>query len=344
MKEEVKVNPPLATAFEAATAAQIIPELEATERGRRFIAERIVPYQKEFGWHAVWSHEFIYPSFREDMHPVVQLVRDQVTADYDYPSKVAALKADIEAASREILEGLEGEALEEMRAANEINLKMAPLTPDHHFYIDQGANAHVRLVLIAIGEKLVEMGMLDQPDDVILFRYNALREFLGAPDAQSGREIAAAARAKREAAEKVRPKDWVGTATATQLAFPYLNLWGFPDKFNRPRQMTGDKIVGIGGSPGVVEGVARVVMSTDEFDSLVPGEILVCEMTNPAWQVLYGKIIAVVTNAGDLVAHPAVLAREYEIPAVVGTSVGTYRIKTGDRIRVDGNVGEVSIL
>ena len=344
MKEEVKVNPPLATAFEAATAAQIIPELEATERGRRFIAERIVPYQKEFGWHAVWSHEFIYPSFREDMHPVVQLVRDQVTADYDYPSKVAALKADIEAASREILEGLEGEALEEMRAANEINLKMAPLTPDHHFYIDQGANAHVRLVLIAIGEKLVEMGMLDQPDDVILFRYNALREFLGAPDGQSGREIAAAARAKREAAEKVRPKDWVGTATATQLAFPYLNLWGFPDKFNRPRQMTGDKIVGIGGSPGVVEGVARVVMSTDEFDSLVPGEILVCEMTNPAWQVLYGKIIAVVTNAGDLVAHPAVLAREYGIPAVVGTSVGTYRIKTGDRIRVDGNVGEVSIL
>ncbi len=108
--------------------------------------------------------------------------------------------------------------------------------------------------------------------------------------------------------------------------------------------MDSAKIVGIGGSPGVVEGTARVVMSTDEFDSLVPGEILVCEMTNPAWQVLYGKIIAVVTNAGDLVAHPAVLAREYEIPAVVGTSIGTYRIKTGDRIRVDGNAGFVEIL
>ncbi len=108
--------------------------------------------------------------------------------------------------------------------------------------------------------------------------------------------------------------------------------------------MDSAKIVGIGGSPGVVEGVARVVMSTDEFDSLVPGEILVCEMTNPAWQVLYGKIIAVVTNAGDMVAHPAVLAREYGIPAVVGTSVGTYRIKTGDRLRVDGNTGSVEIL
>lgn len=344
MKEEVKGDAELQAAFGKANGPEIAAALKATSRGARFIDEKVVPYQKEFGWHAVWSHEFIYPSFREDMNPVLQLVRDQYTADYDYPSAVAKLKADIEAAAKEILEGLEGEALEEMRAANEINLKMAPLTPDHHFYIDQGANAHVRLVLIAIGEKLVEMGMLDQPDDVILFRYNALREFMGAPDPQSGRAMAAAARAKRAAADSVRPLDWVGTATATQLAFPYLNLWGFPDKFNRPREMHGDKIVGIGGSPGVVEGVARVVMSTDEFDSLVPGEILVCEMTNPAWQVLYGKIIAVVTNAGDLVAHPAVLAREYEIPAVVGTSVGTYRIKTGDRIRVDGNVGEVVIL
>jgi pyruvate,water dikinase len=344
MKEEVKTDAELQAAFAKVGATEIVPALRATERGRRFIDERVVPYQKEFGWHAVWSHEFIYPSFREDMNPVIQLVRDQYTSDYDYPSKVAALKADIEAAAREILEGLEGEALDKMRAANDINLKMAPLTPDHHFYIDQGANAHVRLVLVAIGEKLVEMGMLDQPDDTILFRYNALREFMGAPDAESGRAQAAAARAKRAAAENLRPKDWVGTVTATQLAFPYLNLWGFPDKFNRPREMHGDKIVGIGGSPGVVEGTARVVMSTDEFDSLETGEILVCEMTNPAWQVLYGKIIAVVTNAGDLVAHPAVLAREYGIPAVVGTSVGTYRIKTGDRLRVDGNAGVVEIL
>jgi pyruvate,water dikinase len=292
----------------------------------------------------VWSHEFVYPSFREDMNPVIQLVRDQYASDYDYPSKVAALKADIEAASQEILAGLEGEALEKMRTANDINLKMAPLTPDHHFYIDQGANAHVRLVLIALGEKLVEMGVLDQPDDTVYFRYNALRAFIGAPDAESGRAIVSAARAKRAQADTIRPRDWVGTVTETQLAFPYLSLWGFPDKFHRPREMDSEKIAGIGGSPGVVEGIARVVMSTDEFDSLQTGEILVCEMTNPAWQVLYGKIIAVVTNAGDLVAHPAVLAREYGIPAVVGTSVGTYRITTGDRIRVDGDAGVVEIL
>jgi phosphohistidine swiveling domain-containing protein len=344
MKEEVKADAELREAFAGLTAADIIPVLEASERGRRFIDERVVPYQKEFGWHAVWSHEFVYQSFREDMTPVIQLVRDQYSSDYDYPSKIAALKADIDAASAQILQGLEGEALEEMRAANEINLKMAPLTPDHHFYIDQGANAHVRLVLIALGEKLVKMGVLDAPDDVIYFRYNGLREFIGDPTGIDGRAIVAAARAKRAAADAIQPRDWVGTVTATQLAFPYLNLWGFPDKFYRSSEIEFGKVKGIAGSPGVVEGTARVVMSEAQFDSLQVGEVLVCQMTNPAWQVLYGKIIAVVTDAGGTVSHPAVLAREYGIPAVVGTSGGTVRIKTGDRLRVDGNTGVVEIL
>ncbi|HJW23187.1 MAG TPA: PEP-utilizing enzyme, partial [Candidatus Limnocylindrales bacterium] len=315
-KEEVKGDPELMTAFDSPSATEIVPRLEASERGRRFIAERILPYQKEFGWHAVWSHEFVFPSFREDMTPVIQLVRDQYASAYDYPSAVGKVKADIDAAAVEILAGLEGEALEEMRAANEINLKMAPLTPDHHFYIDQGANAHVRLVLIAVGEKLVEQGVLDQPDDVILFRYNQLRDFIGDPSSMDGRAIVAAARAKRAAADALQPRDWVGTVTATQLAFPYLNLWGFPDKFYRSGEVEFGKVKGIAGSPGVVEGVARVVMSEAEFDSLRVGEILVCQMTNPAWQVLFTRIAGLVTDAGGFTAHPAVLSREYGIPAV----------------------------
>jgi len=344
MKEEIKVSPELAQIFGAETAVEIRPALEASPLGQRFIEERIVPYQKEFGWHAVWSHEFVFPTFREDMTPIIQLIRDQYADDYDYSKAIGDLKADIDAAAVEILEGLEGEALEKMRAANEINLKMAPLTPDHHFYIDQGANAHVRLVLVAIGEKFVEMGKLDKADDVIMFRYNQLRAFIGDPDSMDGRAIAAAAWAKWRAAEEVQPKDWVGTATEVQLAFPYLNLWGFPDKFHRSQEKVAGQVSGIAGSPGVIEGVARVVNSEAEFDSLQVGEILVCQMTNPAWQVLYGKIIAVVTDAGGTVSHPAVLAREYGIPAVVGTSTATYDLKTGDRIRVDGNAGVVTIL
>lgn len=344
MKEEAKADPELAAIFKAETATEIVSGLEASERGRRFIAERVKPYQKEFGWHAVWSHEFVFPTVYEQMEPVIELVRGYIETDYDYPKTVEALAADIDAASKEILEGLEGEALEEMRTANEINLRMAPLTPDHHFYIDQGANAHVRLVLIAIGKKLVEQGHLDDPNDVVFFRYNELRVFMADPTSMDGRAIVAQRKAEREKAYTYRPRDWIGTATKSQLAFPYLNLWGFPDKFYRKQAAVAGQIAGIGASPGVVEGVARVVLTEEQFDEVRAGDILVCQMTNPAWVVLFTKIVGLVTDAGGTVSHPAVLSREFGIPAVVGTTVATSQIKSGDRIRIDGTKGVVEIL
>jgi pyruvate,water dikinase len=344
MKEEAKADPDLAVIFRADTAGEIIVALKASERGRRFIDERVVPYQKEYGWHAVWSHEFVFPNVVEVMEPVIELVRGYIETNYDYPKTIGVLAADIAAAAKEILEGLQGEALEEMRAANEINLRMAPLTPDHHFYIDQGANAHVRQVLLSIGRKLVAAGALDAPDDVVYFRYNDLRVFMGNPAGMDGRAIVAAAKAAREKAYTFRPKEWVGTVTATQLAFPYLNLWGFPEKFYRKESLVAGQISGLGASPGVVEGIARVVLREDQFDDVRAGDILVCQMTNPAWVVLFTKIVGLVTDAGGTVSHPAVLSREFGIPAVVGTSVATEQIKNGDRVRINGTTGEVQIL
>jgi pyruvate,water dikinase len=287
MKEEAKADGELSRAFGHDTAGEILAALEATERGRRFVAERVTPYQQEFGWHAVWSHEFVFPTVYEKMEPVIELVRGYLETDYDYPATMGALKADIEAASREILEGLEGEALEEMRAANETNLQMAPLTPDHHFYIDQGANAHVRLVLIAIGRKLVERGDLHEPDDVIFLRYNELRVLMADSTAIDARALVEQRREERERAYAFRPPAWIGTATQSQLDFPYLTNWGFPEKFHRKPGEAADRVAGIGGSPGVVEGVARVVLREDQFDEVRAGDILVCHMTNPAWVVLF---------------------------------------------------------
>jgi len=344
MKEEAKADSILSVAFKHDTAQEIIAALKTTERGKRFIADSVVPYQKEYGWHAVWSHEFIFPTVREHMEPVIELVRGYIETNYDYPKTIAALAADIDAAAKEILEGLSGEALEEMRAANDINLKMAPLTPDHHFYIDQGANAHVRLPLILCGQKLVEMGALDSPEDVVHFKYNEFRVFMGNPSAMDGRAIVAKSKAAREKAYTFRPKEWLGTCTPNQLAFPYLNLWGFPDKFYRKESTIAGQVQGIGGSPGIVEGIARIVLREDQFDTVRAGDVLVCQMTNPAWVVLFTKIVGLVTDAGGTVSHPAVLSREFGIPAVVGSSVATRDIKNGDRIRINGTTGLVEIL
>jgi phosphohistidine swiveling domain-containing protein len=344
MKEEAKADATLDSAFKHETAGEIIAALRTTERGRMFIDERVVPYQKEYGWHAVWSHEFRFPSVRERMEPVIELVRGYIQTDYNYPKTVKVLADDIAAAAREILEGLSGEALAEMKAANDINLKMAPLTPDHHFYIDQGANAHLLMALILCGKKLVETGDLDSAEDVVYFKYNEFRVFMGNPKGMDGKAIVAGRRAEQEKAYTFRPKEWIGTCTPTQLAFPYLNLWGFPDKFHRKASTVKGQINGIAASPGVVEGVAKVVLTEDQFDQVKAGDILVCIMTNPAWVVLFTKIVGLVTDAGGTVSHPAVLSREFSIPCVVGTSVATQQIKSGDRIRINGTTGLVEII
>jgi phosphohistidine swiveling domain-containing protein len=278
------------------------------------------------------------------MEPVLELVRGYLVTDYDFPTAIAAMRRDIQAASEEILAGLDGEDLEAMRAANATNLRMAPLTPDHHFYIDQGANAHLRLVLLAVGRKLVEAGRLAAPDDVLFLRYAELRALIGSTDALDARGIVATRRAEREAAARIQPRDWVGTVTPSQLAFPYLVNWGYPERFHRQASTDVDVIEGIAASPGVIEGVARVVRTVDEFDDVRDGDILVCQMTNPAWVVLFTRIAGLVTDTGGTTAHPAVLAREFGIPAVVGTSEATHRIATGDRIRVDGGAGRVEVL
>ena len=266
------------------------------------------------------------------------------TTDYDFPSAIEAMRLDIEAASREILDGLTGDALEEMRAANAVNLRMAPLTPDHHFYIDQGANAHLRLVLLEVGRKLVEAGRLDQPDDVMFLRYNELRALIGSADAIDARAIVAT---RRPSARRPRASTRAtGSARSRRRSSPSRTSSTGATRIASTRRSptTSGMITGLGASPGVVEGIARVVRTVDEFDDVRDGDILVCQMTNPAWVVLFTKIAGLVTDTGGTTSHPAVLAREFGIPAVIGTSVATQRIATGDRVRVDGGAGRVEIL
>jgi pyruvate,water dikinase len=271
------------------------------------------------------------------------VIKGYLESDYDYPSAVKQLADDIEKASRELLDGLEGDDLEKMKAANEVNLKMAPLTPDHHFYIDQGTNAHVRVVLICIGSKLVAAGALQDPEDVMFLKYNELRYLIGDLEGFDAGSIVERRKAERKMSEKIKPRDWVGTATESQIQFPYLSLWGFPEKLDIDEGAT-ESVSGIAGSPGIVEGTAKVVLSIDEFDEVKKGDILVCQMTNPAWTPLFALISAIVTDTGGTASHPGVMAREFGIPAVLGTSIATTRIKSGDQLRVDGSAGVVELL
>lgn len=109
-----------------------------------------------------------------------------------------------------------------------------------------------------------------------------------------------------------------------------------------PEEVT--ELKGHPASPGIVEGPAKVVVSLDEITQIQTGEILVCRYTNPAWAPVFPKITATVTDLGGLLTHAAIVSREYGIPAVVGTGNATLVINTGDKIRVDGEKGIVTIV
>ncbi|MFN8457095.1 MAG: PEP-utilizing enzyme [Anaerolineae bacterium] len=93
---------------------------------------------------------------------------------------------------------------------------------------------------------------------------------------------------------------------------------------------------GFAGSPGTVEGPARVITSTAELEQVQTGEVLVCPITAPSWAPVFYRIAAAVTDIGGMMSHAAIVCREYGLPAVVGTGFGTQTIKTGQRVRVDG--------
>jgi pyruvate,water dikinase len=106
----------------------------------------------------------------------------------------------------------------------------------------------------------------------------------------------------------------------------------------------GDTLTGYAASPGVAEGIARVVRGVDEIGLVQPGEVLVCPVTAPSWGPVFPKIAAAVSDIGGMMSHAAIVAREYGLPAVVGTGHATKLISTGDRVRVDGNTGRVTIV
>jgi pyruvate,water dikinase len=109
-------------------------------------------------------------------------------------------------------------------------------------------------------------------------------------------------------------------------------------------QEGGSVLTGAAASPGVVEGLARVVKTVGEIGDVRDGEILVCSITSPAWAPIFSKIRAAVTDIGGIMSHAAIVCREYGLPAVVGTGRATSAIKTGQLIRVDGTAGTVTIL
>ncbi len=113
---------------------------------------------------------------------------------------------------------------------------------------------------------------------------------------------------------------------------------------SKQEQPAGDTLSGIPASKGEYTGPVRVIMDESEFHKIQPGDVMVCPMTSPVWSVLFSNLGALVTDSGGLLSHPAIIAREYRIPAVVATGNATSLLQDGEIVSVDGTAGIAGIV
>ena len=353
LKEKVKKSPALMRAFDQNdTADGVVRALETSDDGRGLLKD-LDKYKTEYGNKSMYAHEYIYTTWRENPTPIIEALRGYLLSDYDCEKDVRQLRENRDAAIKEMWSLVPSDTSQEqkdkLKTALDLALKMTPLTPDHHFYMDQGTYARMRLVLMGVGRKLVELGGLDQPGDIMFLKYDELRKLSANLSTFDAKSLVKERRQAREKAFAVRPRLWAGTITDWSMyGEPYKQvLWDWPGIYERSKAAASQPagtVKGLGASAGVYEGTARIVESAEQFDQVKKGDVLVCKMTSPSWVVLFTKIGGLITDSGGALSHPAVVSREFGIPAVVGTRTGTQAIKTGQRVRLNGASGVVEIL
>lgn len=187
-----------------------------------------------------------------------------------------------------------------------------------------------------LGERLVAEGVLTDSDQVFFFGHPELKTLV-----------------QDASAHGAQHRNWAAIADRRRLALNFQDQIQFEEVCYGPpqpldlRRVAEEQDGAISGRPvsrGVVEGTARVAHSVDEAAALQPGEILVAPITDVGWTPYFNLIAGLITDIGSSVSHGAVIAREYGLPAIVNTRVGTRRITTGDRIRLDAEKGVVEVL
>ncbi|MFI6361993.1 aminotransferase class III-fold pyridoxal phosphate-dependent enzyme [Nocardia sp. NPDC050630] len=189
--------------------------------------------------------------------------------------------------------------------------------------------AVVRAYVVEAGVRLAAAGTVEQADDVFQLSIHELCDLAAgrvdistlAPRIAYRRAVYAGYR------DLVPPHELGGGVTVGAV-----------------REIGDGDLTGLGCSPGIAEGTARVITSLADIDQLREGDILVTRFTDPGWTPALGLVSAVVTEVGGMLSHAAVIGREYGIPAVLNVAGATTALRSGQRIRVDGGAGVISVV
>jgi rifampicin phosphotransferase len=345
LSRTVLASPSLRELFETTAPKDLPAMLEQSEEGRAF-RQRLEEFLFEYGWRHDAVYDLADVPWRENPSIPLASIANMVDLDESddpeviYQQKVATREALLAKARSTLAE--EPETLAKFDELYEAARYSFPLTEDHAFYIDQLFISVFRRFALAVGERLVAKGVVDDADDVF---YLYRDEVVGALDEGGDQRTAVAERrASMERASQVVAPTVLGTPPPpAEVPDPFMDALVYRLLGMVPLQESPDPgaLKGVAGSPGLYTGTARVVRSLNEASDLEDGEVMVCEMTLPPWVPVFSVAGAIVADVGGVLSHTAIVAREFGVPAVVGTEVGTTAIKTGQAITVDGTKGFV---
>jgi pyruvate,water dikinase len=314
------------------TEVQLADDLWQVSRGRLTLLQ----FVDRHGFHGPNEGNLATRSWREDAGPVDRLV-----------GSLAARPDDQRPATREAAAGAARlDAVEAFIAALPAKQRRrARKACDALVRSTQANELSKAAFLMAIdggraaardhGRRLVAQGVLDDIDDVFFF---TMAELSATP--ADAREVVAVRRQRREHYRTLElPVTFTGTPAPLRRGDT-----DDGDAVSSDDHRGGDILRGAAGSQGTVEGIARVVLDPNDAMPLEPGEVLVCRFTDPSWTPLFLLADALVIDIGGPASHGAIVARELGVPCVIGTGNGTHRIRSGDRVAVDGSTGVVTIL
>lgn len=316
----------LMTGYGGFEETSLMRELWAVSRDRGSFDEFIAAH----GYHGPAEGEISSLSWREDPAPMAQLLETyRGMDDSSAPEAIEAGRAaERETATAALLAALPAArrpAAKFVLGACRRYIPLREVGKTAFLQTFDTARAAARLV----GEDLARRRVLGDPGDVF---YLSVGEILDPALSEGIKETVALRRERRDAYLTVTlPEKWTGQPEAIPLT---TTSEAAPE---------GSQISGLAVSPGVVEGHARVVRDPLS-DMLEPGEILVCETTDPSWTSLFLVAAGLVIDVGGPLSHGAILARELGVPCVINSRIGTQVLRTGDFLRVDGDAGRVEVL
>ncbi|MDA1256365.1 MAG: PEP-utilizing enzyme [Chloroflexi bacterium] len=334
LSREIAGHSAVADLLRARTPEQFFSDLDSVKDGPE-IRLLLARFMDVWGQRNESYYEIAYPTWREEPGFVLSALRAYLDAPDENSPAVLHMRAEAnrvartdEARKRLSSPGKINEFLTGQRRAQQHTILME----DHNFYIDQRGYSTLRIPFLAIGERLMAGRAVDNASDVFYLHLEEIKGHAGHPD-RTYEALVSERRASRESWMHVLPPPVIGGDAPRAGATPASD-----DGLRSP-----NSIQGLAASAGRVAGPARLILSLEDAHRLSPGDVLVTYATAPPWTPLFAIAAAVVTDAGGPLAHCAVVAREYGIPAVVGTKSATARIADGMLITVDGTTGVVEI-